>query len=182
VHGFEGFFGNLYHLNAEEEPENEDYPKDPKFRKTFGPRGVLKCKATDKDDATVDEAFGRVGKQEIENTGALDTKRMETVDEEFLASTFDFLDRKSKEGRPWFCYVNPTRMHVWTHLKPSSKGKTGLGVYPERRGIAAASAFPNDARSAADGSDLGSPVSGVMMCRNEDAEQEIKSSTVCRAD
>jgi arylsulfatase len=131
VHGFDEFFGNLYHLNAEEEPENPDYPKDPNFRKKFGPRGVLKCKATEKDDPTVDEAFGRVGKQVIENTGPLDTKRMETVDEEFLASALDFMDRKTKEGKPWFCYMNTTRMHVWTHLKPLSKGKTGLGLYPD---------------------------------------------------
>jgi arylsulfatase A-like enzyme len=131
VHGFDEFFGNLYHLNAEEEPENEDYPKDPAFRKKFGPRGVLKCKATDKDDATVDETFGRVGKQVIENTGPLDTKRMETVDEEFLGAALDFMERKTKEGAPWFCYMNTTRMHIWTHLKPESKGKTGLGTYPD---------------------------------------------------
>ena len=86
VHGFDEFFGNLYHLNAEEEPENPDYPKDPDFRRRFGPRGVLKCKASDRDDASVDPAFGRVGKQTIENTGPLDSKRMETVDEEFLAA------------------------------------------------------------------------------------------------
>src|SRR5271169_671511 len=131
VHGFEEFFGNLYHLNAEQEPENPDYPKDPNFRKKFGPRGVLKCRATDKDDATVDEAFGRVGKQVIENTGPLDTKRMETVDEEFLASALDFMDRKTKEGKPWFCYMNTTRMHIFTHLKSSSVGKTGHGLYPD---------------------------------------------------
>src|SRR5215469_9823280 len=131
VHGFEEFFGNLYHLNAEEEPENPDYPKDPNFRKKFGPRGVLKCRAADKDDDTVDEAFGQVGKQVIENTGPLNTKRMETIDEEFLASAIDFMERKTKERSPWFCYFNPTRMHVWTHLKPASKGKTGLGVYPD---------------------------------------------------
>ncbi len=131
VHGFDEFFGNLYHLNAEEEPENEDYPKDPEFRKKFGPRGVLKCKATEKDDPTVDPQFGRVGKQVIKNTGPLNTKRMETADEEFLASATDFMKRKTKEGEPWFCYVNTTRMHVWTHLKPSSKGKTGLGIYPD---------------------------------------------------
>src|SRR5499433_3177414 len=83
VHGFDEFFGNLYHLNAEEEPENPDYPKDPRFRARFGPRGVLKCKASDRDDPTVDPAYGKVGKQVIENTGPLDTKRMETVDEEF---------------------------------------------------------------------------------------------------
>ena len=131
VHGFDEFFGNLYHLNGEEEPENPDYPKDPNFRKKFGPRGVMRCKATDKDDPTVDEVFGRVGKQVVENTGPLDTKRMETVDEEFLAAALDFMDRKTKEKKPWFCYMNTTRMHIWTHLKPASKGKTGLGVYPD---------------------------------------------------
>jgi arylsulfatase len=131
MHGFDEFFGNLYHLNAEEEPEYPDYPKDPNFRKKFGPRGVLKCKATDKDDTTVDPVFGKVGKQVIENTGPLTRKRMETVDEEFLASALDFMDRKSKEDAPWFCYMNTTRMHIFTHLKPSSVGKTGLGVYPD---------------------------------------------------
>jgi arylsulfatase A-like enzyme len=131
VHGFDEFFGNLYHLNAEEEPENPDYPKDPKFKQHFGPRGILKCKATDKDDATIDPQFGRVGKQVIENTGSLDTKRMETVDEEFLGSAKEFITRKSKAGQPFFCYFNPTRMHVWTHLKQESSGKTGLGVYPD---------------------------------------------------
>jgi len=131
VHGFDEFFGNLYHLNAEEEPEYPDYPKDPEFKKKFGPRGVMKCKATDKDDATVDPVFGKVGKQTIENTGPLTRKRMETVDEEFLASALDFMERKTKEGGPWFCYFNPTRMHVFTHLKPSSVGVTGHGLYPD---------------------------------------------------
>jgi arylsulfatase len=131
VHGFDEFFGNLYHLNAEEEPEYTDYPKDPNFRKKFGPRGVLKCKATDKDDPTVDPVFGKVGKQTIENTGPLTRKRMETVDEEFLASALDFMERKTKEGAPWFCYFNTTRMHVFTHLKAQSQGKTGHGLYPD---------------------------------------------------
>ncbi|MEN5206554.1 arylsulfatase [Stenotrophomonas terrae] len=131
VHGFDEFFGNLYHLNAEEEPEYENYPKDPAFRKRFGPRGVLKCKATDKDDATDDAQFGRVGKQVIENTGPLTRKRMETVDEEFVGAALDFIDRNNKDGKPWFCYFNPTRMHVFTHLKPASRGKTGLGLYPD---------------------------------------------------
>jgi len=131
VHGFDEFFGNLYHLNAEEEPQNPDYPKDPRFRAKFGPRGVLKCKATDRDDPTIDPVYGRVGKQVIENTGALDTTRMQTVDEEFLAAALNFIDRKTKANTPWFCYFNPTRMHVWTHLKASSQGKTGLGVYPD---------------------------------------------------
>ena len=131
VHGFDEFFGNLYHLNAEEEPQNPDYPKDPRFRAKFGPRGVLKCKASDRDDPTVDPAYGRVGKQVIENTGHLDTKRMETVDEEFLGAALDFIDRNHRADTPWFCYFNPTRMHVWTHLKPASQGKTGYGVYPD---------------------------------------------------
>jgi arylsulfatase len=131
VHGFDEFFGNLYHLNAEEEPENADYPKDPNFRKTFGPRGVMKCKATDKDDPTEDPQFGRVGKQTIENTGPLTRKRMETADEEFVGAALDFMERKTRDGGPWFCYVNTTRMHVWTHLKPASDGQTGLGIYPD---------------------------------------------------
>jgi arylsulfatase A-like enzyme len=131
VHGFDEFFGNLYHLNAEEEPESPDYPKDPRFRARFGPRGVLKCKASDRDDPTVDPAYGRVGKQVIENTGPLDTERMETVDEEFLSAALDFIDRQHQADTPWFCYFNPTRMHVWTHLKPASQGKTGHGLYPD---------------------------------------------------
>ena len=131
VHGFDEFFGNLYHLNAEEEPENPDYPKDPRFRAKFGPRGVLKCKASDRDDPTVDPAFGRVGKQVVENTGPLDSKRMETIDEEFLAAAKDFINRQQRAGAPWFCYFNSTRMHIFTHLKKESQGKTGLGVYPD---------------------------------------------------
>ena len=128
VHGFDEFFGNLYHLNAEDEPENPDYPKDPEFRAKFGPRGVLKCVATDKDDPTEDPRFGRVGKQKIEDTGPLTKKRMETVDEEFLGAAMDFIDRQHKAGKPFFCWFNSTRMHIYTHLKPASKGKTGLGI------------------------------------------------------
>lgn len=128
VHGFDEFFGNLYHLNAEEEPENPDYPKDPEFRKKFGPRGVLKCKATTKDDATEDPRFGRVGNQSIEDTGPLTKKRMETVDEEFLSASLDFMDRQHKAGKPFFVWFNSTRMHIYTHLKPESQGKTGYGI------------------------------------------------------
>lgn len=111
-HGFDEFFGNLYHLNAEEEPENPDYPKDQAFRKQFGPRGVLKATADGK----------------VENTGPLTTKRMETVDEEFLIATLNFIDRANKSEKPFFVWFNTTRMHVFTHLKPASKGKTGLGL------------------------------------------------------
>jgi arylsulfatase A-like enzyme len=119
MHGFDEFFGNLYHLNAEEEPENEDYPKDPKFREKYGPRGVLRCKADGK------------GGQTIENTGPMSKKRMETMDEEFLADAKDFIKRNHDAGGPWFCYFNSTRMHIFTHLKDASKGKTGLGIYPD---------------------------------------------------
>jgi arylsulfatase A-like enzyme len=89
AHGFDEFFGNLYHLNAEEEPENSDYPKDPEFRKRFGPRGVIKSSADGK----------------IENTGPLNTKRMETIDEEFLGAAKDFINRQHRANKPWFCYL-----------------------------------------------------------------------------
>jgi arylsulfatase A-like enzyme len=118
-HGFDEFFGNLYHLNAEEEPESPDYPKDPEFRKRFGPRGVLHC-WTNPD-----------GTQKIEDTGPLTRKRMETVDEEFLAASLDFIERQHKAGKPFFVWFNATRMHVFTHLKKESEGKTGLGLYPD---------------------------------------------------
>jgi arylsulfatase len=131
MHGFDEFFGNLYHLNAEEEPENPDYPKDPRFRQKFGPRGVLHCYATDKDDSTDDPAYGKVGKQRIENTGALDTKRMETIDDEFTDAAVAWMDKQAKAGKPFFCYYNSTRMHVFTHLKKESQGKTGVGLYAD---------------------------------------------------
>ena len=131
VHGFDEFFGNLYHLNAEEEPENEDYPKNPEFKQKFGPRGVLHCYATDVDDTTVDPRFGPMGKQKCEDTGPLTRKRMETVDGEFLKGSLDFIDRSHKAGKPFFVWFNTTLMHIWTHLPPEWKGKTGLGVYPD---------------------------------------------------
>ncbi len=131
VHGFDEFFGNLYHLNAEEEPENADYPKNPAFRKKFGPRGVLHTWATDTDDTTVDPVFGKVGKQKIENTGPLTIERMKTIDDEFANAALGWMDTQAKAGKPFFCYFNSTRMHVNTHLKKSSEGKTGLGIYPD---------------------------------------------------
>jgi arylsulfatase A-like enzyme len=131
VHGFDEFFGNLYHLNAEEEPENPDYPKDPRFRQRFGPRGVLHTWAIDTDDTTIDPQFGKVGKQRIENTGPLTTKRMETIDDEFTNAAVDWIDKQAKANKPFFCYYNSTRMHIFTHLKKESEGKTGLGVYPD---------------------------------------------------
>jgi arylsulfatase A-like enzyme len=132
VHGFDVFFGNLYHLNAEQEPEDPDYPKDPKFKAMFGPRGVLTCKATDKDNpAPPDPRFGPWGKQVCEDTGPLTIKRMETVDEEITKGALDFIDKAHQDGKPFFIWWNTTRMHIWTHLKPESQGKTGLGVYPD---------------------------------------------------
>jgi arylsulfatase A-like enzyme len=131
VHGFDEFFGNLYHLNAEEEPENPDYPKAPEYPNFFnryGPRGVLHCFSTNVDDPTDDPRFGKVGKQKIEDTGRLTIKRMETVDEEFLGAAMGFIDKNSRANTPFFCWFNSTRMHINTHLKPASKDKTGLGV------------------------------------------------------
>lgn len=119
AHGFDEFFGNLYHLNAEEEPENPDYPKNPEFKKKFGPRGVIHSWANPD------------GTQKIEDTGPLTRKRMETVDEEITAAALDFIDRAHKAKKPFFLWWNATRMHIWTHLKKESEGKTGLGVYPD---------------------------------------------------
>ncbi len=131
VHGFDEFFGNLYHLNAEEEPENPDYPKNPRFAATFGPRGVLHCFATATNDPTVDPRFGVVGRQTIEDTGPLTQQRMETVDNEFLTDAKQFIDKSHQAGKPFFVWFNPTRMHIWTHLSPEWKGKTGLGIYAD---------------------------------------------------
>jgi arylsulfatase A-like enzyme len=114
-HGFDEFFGNLYHLNAEEEPEHPDYPKDPNFKKKFGPRGVIHSYAD-----------GR-----IEDTGPLTRKRMETIDEEVTASAIEFMERAKKENKPFFIWWNSTKMHIFTHLKEESEGKTGLGIYAD---------------------------------------------------
>jgi arylsulfatase A-like enzyme len=127
VHGFDEFYGNLYHLNAEEEPENPDYPANPDFAARYGPRGVLHAWASDVDDPTEDPRFGPVGKQVIEDTGPLTTERMETIDEELLAASLDFLHRAHEGGSPFFLWFCPTRMHIFTHLKPESEGVTGLG-------------------------------------------------------
>ncbi len=131
VHGFDEFFGNLYHLNAEEEPENPDYPRNPEFLARFGPRGVLDCVATTKESEINDPRFGPMGKQECTDTGPLTKKRMETVDEEFLNRTVDFIKRAHKADKPFLAWINTSRMHFYTHLKPESKGKTGLGIYAD---------------------------------------------------
>jgi arylsulfatase len=119
AHGFDEFFGSLYHLNAEDEPEHPDYYKDPELKKRFGTRGVIHTWA--KPD----------GKQEIKSTGPLNKKRMETIDEEVTREAMRFMEESKKEGKPFFLWWNSTRMHIWTRLKAESQGKTGLGIYPD---------------------------------------------------
>jgi arylsulfatase len=119
AHGFDEFFGSLYHLNAEDEAENPDYFKDPEMKKRFGTRGVIHSWANAN------------GTQKIESTGPLTKKRMETVDEEFTKGAIDFMERAKTADKPFFLWWNSTRMHIWTRLKPESDGKTGLGLYPD---------------------------------------------------
>ncbi len=120
VHGFDEFYGNLYHLNTEEEPELGDWPQDAAFNKRYRPRGVLDAYASSRDDPTVDPRFGRVGRQVIRDTGPLTSQRMETVDEEFLARTKQFITRSAQADKPFFAWFAPSRMHIYTHLKPAS--------------------------------------------------------------
>ncbi len=122
VHGFDEFFGNLYHLNAEEEPESVDYPKNPAFKASFGPRGVLHCYATALEEAGEDPRFGAWGKQKCEDTGPLTAKRMETADREFLTAADGFIDKAHQAKQPFFVWYNTTRMHIWTHLQPGAEG------------------------------------------------------------
>src|SRR5580700_8386962 len=127
VHGFDEFFGNLYHLNAEEEPERPYWPKDDKeYVDNNSPRGVLRCKATDQDDPTVQAHWGRVGKQTIEDTGPLTRKRMETIDDETTAAAIDYMGRQVKANKPFFVWMNTTRMHVFTHVRESMRGQSGM--------------------------------------------------------
>jgi arylsulfatase len=119
VHGFDEFFGNLYHLNAEEEPEGYYYPKDPEFKKKYGPRGVLHSWAEPG------------GKQRIEDTGPLNRARMPHMDEEIFAGASKFIDKAHADNKPFFVWFCTTRMHVWTHLKKESDGVTGIGLYPD---------------------------------------------------
>jgi arylsulfatase A-like enzyme len=132
LHGFDEFYGNLYHLNAEEEPEQPDYPKDNAlFEKLFAPRGVLDCKASDTDDATEDERFGRIGKQTISDTGPLTRKRMETIEDDLLSRSKEFIHRAHEANTPFLLWHNTTRMHVWTRLSDRWLDKTGLGLYAD---------------------------------------------------
>jgi arylsulfatase A-like enzyme len=120
VHGFDEFFGNLYHLNAEEEPELPDYPKDPAFRKAFGPRGVLHCKADGK------------GGQTIVDTGPLTKKRMETIDEEITAGALSWMEKQVEADKPFFLWYNTTAMHFRTHVAEKNLGKSGQDAYSDR--------------------------------------------------
>ena len=132
-HGFDEFYGNLYHLNAEEEPEMYNYPPEkdfPNFRKNFGPRGVMKSWATDKDDKTVEPRWGKVGKQKIQDTGPLTKKRMETCDDDFAAAAKDFIKRQNDAGKPFFVWLNFTHMHLFTHTKKKSLGQAGRWQSP----------------------------------------------------
>jgi arylsulfatase A-like enzyme len=131
VHGFDEFFGNLYHLNAEEEPEDFNYPRDPKFKELVGPRGVLRCMATDKDDPTEQPRWGRVGKQTIEDTGPLTRKRMETIDDDTSDAAVDYIKRQVTAGKPFFCWMNTTRMHFRTHVRAEHRDKPGLTARTE---------------------------------------------------
>ena len=133
AHGFDEFFGNLYHLNAEEDPEQPNYPSEkdfPGFRDKYGPRGVIHSWATDKDDPTEEPRWGRVGKQRIEDTGPLTRKRMETIDDETTSAAIDFIKRQVKAGTPFFCWMNTTHMHAITHTKPKSLGQAGRWQSP----------------------------------------------------
>jgi len=114
-HGFDEFFGNLYHLNAEEEPENEVYPKDPAYRERYGPRGVIQSSADG----------------QVNDTGPLTKKRMETVDDEFMAAALDFVDRQHDQNKPWFVWFNSSRMHFWTHVREEHRGRSGLNEYAD---------------------------------------------------
>jgi arylsulfatase A-like enzyme len=130
-HGFDQFYGNLYHLNSEEEPEDPDYRKDPAFHAQFGPRGVLDCRATDRDDPTEIPRFGAWGKQSCKDTGPLNSKRMETLEDDLLAHSVEFMQRAVKANQPFFLWHASSRMHVWTHLQEKWKNKTGFGLYAD---------------------------------------------------
>ena len=130
VHGFDEFFGNLYHLNIEEEPELPDYPTGD-MRDKISLRGVFDCTASDKDNTEEVPRFGTWGKQVCKDTGPLTKKRMETIDEEVMTKAKDFITRAVKDDKPFFTWFNATRLHVFTHLKEESQGKTGHGLYPD---------------------------------------------------
>jgi arylsulfatase len=133
VHGFDEFFGNLYHLNAEEDPEDPDYPSEkdfPEFKKKYGPRGVLHTYADDRDDPTEQPRWGRVGRQRIEDTGPLSTERMLTCDDEFVTASREWIKKQHAGGKPFFVWLNTTHMHLRTHTKKESLGQAGRWQSP----------------------------------------------------
>jgi arylsulfatase len=140
VHGFDEFYGMLYHLNAMEEPYQYDYPKMPNFREKFGPRDIISTTATNVDDPTTDPRWGRVGKQKIVDEGPLPprpnmdpkaTTNMEDIEPVLVQRSTDFMERSVKAGKPFFLWHNSTRMHVWTHLSPKWQNKSGFGLYAD---------------------------------------------------
>lgn len=124
VHGFDEYYGNLYHLNTDEEPFLPEWPKTPGFDERYRPRGVLDCKASDRDDRTDDGRFGPMGRQVCRDTGPLDPKRMETVDDEFRDRTIDFMRRAVQAEKPFFVWHNPSRMHIYTHVREAHRGRS----------------------------------------------------------
>ena len=131
VHGFDVFYGNLYHLNAEEEPERPFWPKantpaGKAYAQMFMPRGVMDCKATDRDDPTTQARFGKIGRQTCADTGPLTKKRMETIDDETTGRAIDFMREQAKSDKPFFVWMNTTRMHLFTHVRPSMQGQSGM--------------------------------------------------------
>jgi len=140
VHGFDEFYGILYHLNAMEEPYDDEYPKTPEFHARFGPRNILETNATDVDDPTEHPRWGRVGKQTIADCGPLPPRpgmdpaaktNMEDVDAEIVRRSLDFIDRSVQADTPFFLWHNATRCHVWTHLAPQWQGKSGFGLFAD---------------------------------------------------
>jgi len=133
VHGFDEFYGNLYHLNAEEDPESPNYPNEkdfPNFRKKFGPRGVIHSWAINIEDPIEEPRFGKVGKQKIKDTGPMTRKRMETCDDDFTEKCCEWIRKQTKANQPWFCWMNTTHMHLRTHTKPESLGQAGRWQSP----------------------------------------------------
>lgn len=116
VHGYDEFYGNLYHLNVSEEPEQYDYPKSETFKNKYGPRGIIESYASSIDDATVDLRFGKIGKQTVKDLGPLTSEQMKTIDQEFVDRSKDFIKRAKEANKPFFVWFAPTRMHVYVHL------------------------------------------------------------------
>ena len=131
VHGFDEFFGNLYHLNAEDEPEHPDYPKNPEFKAQFGPRGVLRCTATTADTPGDNPGLAHGASRNARTPVRSPRSAWRRSTRNSSTATMNFIDRANREKKPFFVWFNSSRMHIWTRLKPESQGKTGLGIYPD---------------------------------------------------